>query len=221
MVPVLNDKTIQPETAETYIESLRNVEIEDVAQVDSPAYRDSLLTAQLVQCNANNIILFYQEAKNSITDELAQLINAKGTPTDLNADKCQKAGVDETDTVGAIIKCRTISPKNKETILRGCRFRFSSFGIDRIDDETTATMVKTKTIEMNGDMLDKFRSCKPNLVLSYILSDLDSFLALIGTNTGNESGKTIEKDEVMSLLKSNIQHRSHCQRYQFWMKSTL
>lgn len=204
VVSVLNEKSIQVETAKAFIEALTGVEIEDVNQVDSADYRNSLLAAQLVKCSADNVISFYRWAENSITDDLARLIEAKGVPDDLNAAKCEEAEVDAADIVGKIIKHKEISVENKKMILAGCGFKFPSFDIDELDIETVKAMLETKTIEMNCDMLEKFRACRPDLELDYILSDLDGFLALIDIDSPDGPEWEIEKDEVTNLLESNI-----------------
>lgn len=203
-VSVLNEKSIQAETAKAFIAALVGVEIEDIDQVDSADYKNSLLAAQLVKCSADNVISFYRRAENSITDDLARLIEAKGAPEDLNAAKCEEAEVDAADIVGKIIKCKEISVENKKIILAGCGFKFPSFDIDELDIETVKAMLETKTIEMNCDMLEKFRACKPDLELDYILSDLDGFLALIDIDSPDGPEWEIEKDEVTNLLESNI-----------------
>jgi hypothetical protein len=204
VVSVLNEKSIQVETAKAFIEALTGVEIEDVNQIDSADYRNSLLAAQLVKCSADNVVSFYRWAENSITDDLARLIEAKGAPKDLNAAKCKEAEVDTADIVGKIIKCKEISVENKKMILAGCGFKFPSFDIDELDIETVKAMLETKTIEMNCDMLEKFRACRPDLELDYILSDLDGFLALIDIDSSDGPEWEIEKDEVTNLLESNI-----------------
>lgn len=203
-VSVLNEKSIQAETAKAFIAALVGVEIEDIDQVDSADYKNSLLAAQLVKCSADNVISFYRRAENSITDDLARLIEAKGAPEDLNAAKCEEAEVDAADIVGKIIKCKEISVENKKIILAGCGFKFPSFDIDELDIETVKAMLETKTIEMNCDMLEKFRACRPDLELDYILSDLDGFLALIDIDSSDGPEWEIEKDEVTNLLESNI-----------------
>ena len=203
-VSVLNEKSIQAKTAKAFIAALVGVEIEDIDQVDSADYKNSLLAAQLVKCSADNVISFYRRAENSITDDLARLIEAKGAPEDLNAAKCEEAEVDAADIVGKIIKCKEISVENKKIILAGCGFKFPSFDIDELDIETVKAMLETKTIEMNCDMLEKFRACKPDLELDYILSDLDGFLALIDIDSPDGPEWEIEKDEVTNLLESNI-----------------
>lgn len=203
-VSVLNEKSIQAETAKAFIAALVGVEIEDIDQVDSADYKNSLLAAQLVKCSADNVISFYRRAENSITDDLARLIEAKGAPDDLNAAKCEEAEVDAADIVGKIIKCKEISVENKKMILAGCGFKFSSFDIDELDIETVKAMLETKTIEMNCDMLEKFRACRSDLELDYILSDLDGFLALIDIDSSDGTEWEIEKDEVTNLLESNI-----------------
>lgn len=203
-VSVLNEKSIQAETAKAFIAALVGMEIEDIDQVDSADYKNSLLAAQLVKCSADNVISFYRRAENSITDDLARLIEAKGVPDDLNAAKCEEAEVDAADIVGKIIKHKEISVENKKMILAGCGFKFPSFDIDELDIETVKAMLETKTIEMNCDMLKKFRSCKPDLELDYILSDLDGFLALIDIDSPDGPEWEIEKDEVTNLLESNI-----------------
>lgn len=203
-VSVLNEKSIQAETAKAFIEALAGVEIEDIDRVDSADYKNSLLAVQLVKCSADNVISFYRRAENSITDDLAKLIEAKGAPGDLNAAKCEGAEVDAADIIGKIIKCKEISIENKEMVLAGCGFRFPSFDIDELDGETVKAMIETKTIEMNCDMLEKYRACKPDLELDYILSDLDGFLALIDTDSPDGAEWEIEEDEVTDLLRSNI-----------------
>lgn len=203
-VSVLNEKSIQAETAKAFIAALVGMEIEDIDQVDSADYKNSLLAAQLVKCSADNVISFYRRAENSITDDLARLIEAKGVPDDLNAAKCEEAEVDAADIVGKIIKHKEISVENKKMILAGCGFKFPSFDIDELDIETVKAMLETKTIEMNCDMLKKFRSCRPDLELDYILSDLDGFLALIDIDSPDGPEWEIEKDEVTNLLESNI-----------------
>lgn len=204
VVSVLNEKSIQAETAKAFIEALANVEIEDINQVDSADYRNSLLAAQLVKCNASNVISFYRWAGNSISDDLARLIESKGAPTDLNAAKCEEQGEDAAGIVGEIIKCEAVSVENKKAILAGCGFKFASFDIDELDGETVEAMLETKTIEMNCDMLEKFRACRPDSELDYILSDLDGFLALIDIDSPDGPEWEIEKDEVTNLLESNI-----------------
>ena len=204
VVSVLNEKSIQAETAKAFIEALAGVEIEDINQVDSVDYKNSLLAAQLVKCSADNVISFYRRTENSITDDLAKLIEVKGAPGDLNTAKCEEAEVDAADIVGKIIKRKEISIENKKMILAGCGFKFSSFDIDEFDGETVKAMLETKTIEMNCDMLEKFRACKPNLELDYILSDLDGFLALIDADSPDGAEWEIEEDEVADLLGSNI-----------------
>lgn len=203
-VSVLNEKSIQAETVKAFIAALVGVEIEDIDQVDSSDYKNSLLAAQLVKCSADNVISFYRRAENSITDDLARLIEAKGVPDDLNAAKCEEAEVDAADIVGKIIKHKEISVENKKMILAGCGFKFPSFDIDELDIETVKAMLETKTIEMNCDMLEKFRACRPDLELDYILSDLDGFLALIDIDSSDGPEWEIEKDEVTNLLESNI-----------------
>ena len=204
VVSVLNEKSIQAETAKAFIEALAGVEIEDIDQVDSVDYKNNLLAAQLVKCSADNVISFYRRAENSITDDLAKLIEAKGAPSDLNTAKCEEAEVDAADIVGKIIKREEISIEHKKTILAGCGFKFPSFDIDELDGETVKAMLEFKTIEMNCDMLEKFRACKPDLELDYILSDLDGFLALIDTDSPDGAEWEIEEDEVADLLESNI-----------------
>lgn len=203
-VAVLNEKSIQAETAKAFIEALADVEIEDIDRVDSADYKNSLLAAQLVKCSADNVISFYRRAENSITDDLAKLIETKGAPGDLNAAKCEEAEVDVADIIGKIIKCKEISIENKEMVLAGCGFRFPSFDIDELDGETVKAMLETKTIEMNCDMLEKFRACKPDLELDYILTDLDGFLALIDADSPDGAEWEIDEDEVTDLLGSNI-----------------
>lgn len=204
VVSVLNEKSIQAGTAERYIERLADVEIENIDQVVSADYRNKLLTAGLIECNADNIISCYQLAGNTISDDLARLIETKGAPSDLSATKCEAAGVDEEDIVSKIIKCKIVSVENKKAILTACGFTFTSFDIKELDDETVRAMIETKAIEMNGDMLDKFRVHKPGLELDYILSNLDGFLALVGADSPDEAERKIEGDEVLDLLKSNI-----------------
>lgn len=204
VVSVLNEKSIQAETAKAFIEALANVEIEDINQVDSADYRNSLLAAQLIKCSAGNVISFYRWAENSISDDLARLIESKGAPGDLNAAKCKEAEVDAADFVGKIIKCKEISVENKKMILAGRGFKFPSFDIDELGIETVEAMLETKAIEMNCDMLEKFRACRPDLELDYILSDLDGFLALIDIDSPDGPEWEIEEDEVTNLLESNI-----------------
>lgn len=205
VIRILNEEGIHPKTVELYIDALADVEIEDITQVNSADYRDSLLKAQLVKCNANNVISFFQWAEDSISDDLARLIETKGAPIDLNDAKCKEACVNVADIVGEIITYEAISAKNKKVVLSQCGVQFASFDIDGLDDETVGVTLETRTIEMNGKMLDKFRAYKPNLKLDYILSDLDSFLTLVDTSSSNEEAeREIEEDEVVALLGSNI-----------------
>ena len=204
VVAILNDESICEETAERYISALADVEIENVSLVKSTDYRSSLLAARLVECNATNIISFYQWADNSIPSALASLIEAKGAPIDLDAAKYKEAEVDAADFVGKIVKCKEIPVGNKKVILAGCGFKFPSFDIEELDGETVKAMLETKTIEMNCDMLDKFRACRPDLELDYILTDLDGFLALIDADSPDGAEWEIDEDEVTDLLGSNI-----------------
>lgn len=204
VVTILNEENIQAETIERYIAALGNVEVEDIAQVKSPEYQDSLLTNQLVKCNAGNVILFYQKADNSISDDLAKLIEAKGAPIGLNALKCREANVDEADVVGKLIEHPTIPVDIKRTILNECGFTFSQFNIDGLDDETVRTMIDAKAIDMNEEMLDEFRTHKPTLVTDYILTEVDGFLAMAKSDSDNEPQIAIEQDEVEGLLKASI-----------------
>lgn len=204
IVFVLNDETIHTETAEKYIEALANVEVEDVAQVVSAEYRNILLAAQLVKCSADNVMSFYRWAENSISDDLAKLIEAKGAPIDLNSAKCEEAGVDGADIVGKIVECEMISVRSKKVVLAECGLRFSSFDIDGLDDGTVAAMIEAGAIEMNGGMLDKLRAYNSELNLSYVLSDLDTFLTLVGAGSSDEPERAIEENEVVGLLGSPV-----------------
>lgn len=204
VVAMLNDESICEETTKRYISALTDVEIENVALVKSTDHRNNLLAAQLVECNAGNVISFYQWADNSIPSTLTSLIKAKGAPIDLDATKYKEAEVDAADFVGKIVKCKEISVENKKMILVGCGFKFPSFDIDELDSETVKAMLETKTIEMNCNMLEKFRARKPDLELDYILTDLDGFLALINADSPDGAEWEIEEDEVTGLLGLNI-----------------
>lgn len=204
VVAVLNERNIQTGTIEQYIAALSNVEVEDVAQVKSPEYQDMLLENRLVKCNADNVILFYQKADNAISDNLAKLIEAKGAPTGLNAPKCREANVDEADVVGKLIEHKTIPIDTKRTILSECGFIFSTFNIDGLDDETVHAMIDTKAIDMNGEMLDEFRTYKPDLIIDYILTDVDGFLAMAKADPNVVPEMTIERNEAEGLLKASI-----------------
>ena len=204
VVTVLNERDIQTGTIEQYIAALSNVEVEDVAQVKSPEYQDMLLENRLVKCNADNVILFYQKADNAISDNLAKLIEAKGAPTGLNAPKCREANVDEADVVGKLIEHKTIPIDTKRTILSECGFIFSTFNIDGLDDETVHAMIDTKAIDMNGEMLDEFRTYKPDLIIDYILTDVDGFLAMAKADPNVVPEMAIERNEAEGLLKASI-----------------
>lgn len=196
VISVLNEQDIQAETAELYIANLANVEVENVSQVSSEYYRNQLLSAQLVKCNANNIISFYRAAGNTITDDLADLIEAQGAPLDLNEKNCDVAGVDKADIVTKIIRSKRVSIENKRLILERCGFVFTAFDIDSVDDKTLSAMIDTGAIAMNVEMLEEFRLHKPNLTVSYVLSDLDGYLALI------DPENAIEEDELIGILES-------------------
>ena len=204
VVTVLNERDIQTGTIEQYIAALSNVEVEDAAQVKSPEYQDMLLENRLVKCNADNVILFYQKADNAISDNLAKLIEVKGAPTGLNAPKCREANVDEADVVGKLIEHKTIPIDTKRTILSECGFIFSTFNIDGLDDETVHAMIDTKAIDMNGEMLDEFRTYKPDLIIDYILTDVDGFLAMAKADPNVVPEMTIERNEAEGLLKASI-----------------
>lgn len=205
VVAVLNKESVLPKTAKLYIGALEGIEVEEISQVHSPEHRNGLLAAQLVKCNAGNVILFYQWANNSIGDDLAKLIEAKGAPTDLGVAKCEEAGVDEADIVSKIIECSAISLENKKVIIDGCGFAFAAFDIGKLDDETILAMIDANAIEMNKEMLDDFRSNKPALTLDYILSNVDKFLAVVDADASDGSDGSIAHDEVAGLLGSDIE----------------
>lgn len=201
---VLNDKEIQATTGKLYIDSLADVEIEDVSQIESADYRSMLLAAQLVTCNEDNVISYFKQSNNSISEDLAELIEAKGAPSGLNAAKCAESNVDETEIVGSLMECETISIPNKRVILNGCGFTYSFFDIEKLDDETTREMIEVGVMEMNADMLDEFRLHKSDLTINFILSNVRGFLALVGFGSSDDPKRTIEETEVLGLLASNI-----------------
>lgn len=203
VIDVLNNKTIQKETAEKYINLLSNIEIANISQVTSPIYKNALLAAQLVKCNAKNIISFYRAAEKSISDDLAKLIESKGLPSDMKQE-CDETGIDYIDIISKLIKNNAISANTKKTILASCGVTFSSFDIEILDDETIKAMIETRTIEMNTDMLNKFRKHCPRLKLDYILSAMDDFLLLITSDSSKEAETEIEEDELSGVLGSNI-----------------
>lgn len=204
VVAVLNEDGVQPSTIMRYIDALSNAEIEDVSQVRSSDYQEALLSNQLVKCSVDNIIWFYQRAGNSIPDGLAELIEAKGAPIGLNSSKCKASGIDGLDIVSKLIENKLISNENKRIILNQCGFSFSLYDIDRLDDDTVRAMFDAKIIDMNEEMLEEFRQSKPNLVIDYILTDLDGFLAMAKPDSTSGQEVAITKDEVMGLLNSSI-----------------
>lgn len=204
VIAILNDTKIQTSTAISYISSLGDVEIEYAAQIQSTDYRKELLANQHIRCTADNVILFYQQSENSISDELAKLIETKGAPTGLNVAKCEEMGIDTADILHKLIVSESISSSIKREILNKCEFAFSSFPIEELDDETTQAMIDTKSIVMNGEMVNEFRLYKPNLALEYILSDLDTFLAMAEPASTDEFGIVIREDEVEGILKSRV-----------------
>lgn len=204
VVAVLNDDGVQAKTAEQYIDALADIEIGDISEVRSTGYRDMLLSALLVECNANNVLSFYRYSNDSISDNLARLIEVKGAPIDLTDAKCRSIGVDTADLMGEIVECESISPEVKNAVLKQCVFKFASLAIDSLEDGTIRTVIEANAIEMNGGMLDKFRLYKPNLTIDYILSDLDGFLALVGADSSDDPERMIEKDEVIALLESRV-----------------
>lgn len=204
VIAVLNNENVRNETAVSYIGALEGVEIEDAAQVKSPKYRNLLLTFQLVECNAWNIISYYKWSDNSISDKLAGLIEHKGAPNGLDLEKCRTADVDGCDIIRQIVDCSEISVQNKKAFLQECGFSFSSYDIDSLSDETIRAMLEVKAIDMNGEMLDKFRLLKPNLILDYIFSDIDGFLSLVETDSLGESTRDIEESELLGLLSASI-----------------
>lgn len=204
VVAILNEGDIQTETIEQYIAALSNVEVEDVARVKSTEYQDALLENRLVKCNADNVLLFYQKADNAISDDLAELIEVKGAPLGLNVPKCREANADEADVVGKLIEHKKIPVDTKRTILSECGFIFSTFNINGLDDETVRAMIDTKAIDMNEEMLDEFRTYKPDLIIDYILTDVDGFLAMTKADPNDASKMAIERNEVEGLLKTNI-----------------
>jgi hypothetical protein len=198
---IINNPHISDEHKSAYLSVLQNV-IPSLSEVDDATMREQLLIAYRVAHTESNVLDYFIEKDNVLTDELIDFINSDNNLYDFsNAFKQYNKYSKEIQRAffNAVIQCDSLNDIHYRRFLITMGWHYKSgFAFKSIDQEKVDILIDTETIWMEKSNLEFIRNAYPNNLLHFITHKIKDYCELvIGTNL-------YKSDETIMLLDESI-----------------
>lgn len=203
-IQILNNPEIEDiAMKEAYIRYLQTP-ITDITQVKDKTLWSIVLDAQIATHTGANILKYYFSSTKKLDKPLIDFINAQmPTPCDFSIESIVNAYGDKKDEEFAldIIKCNNITNDRYEAIIRSLDICYSSFLIPNIDHDKVSILIDLNVIPMTKDELLFMRKTYEEVVIHFIVHNIDVFMDEV---VNDECFGSDDASEILRLLLEPI-----------------
>ena len=198
IISVLNSEDVLDDNKVAYVNALKT-QISTLKDVN-----DESLWKQLIQCgivlnSERNIIDYFLNNDNILTEELIQLIDVPNATYNFSEISQQYGDETASHFFVAILKCNKLSSKQYRKILTSMNKSYNKgFSIKGIVPDKFNILIDTGIIKMHIDSLEFIREHYPEAVLSYIKKYIKDYVENIIT------AETFAFDELIEVLSLDV-----------------
>lgn len=198
VLDLLNNSIITFETKVQYLKFLRT-SIESIEGVHDYELWPVIIKNQLVACNDQNILAYYFNSGNGLDTDLVEFIN--GCAVDLYLDKNsinttfgENAASEFYDSV---VQSNDLSNERYQSLLKPLNYPYKLFSFEGISLEKIDILIVISAIKMNEDNLTFMRTHYKDLVIDFIVKNIEDYALLI-------NDKNFIFKELLALLDAPI-----------------
>jgi len=177
---VLNNNDISDEHKKTYIKALVTT-IKKLSDVTDETLWESLIISGCVAHNEKNVLDYFIECGNEITDELVQFINGdqkKYDFSELPYDKCSKEI--QSTFFDAVIECSQLNDDHYSQILSTIGWHYNKdFSFIDIAAAKMDILISNHVILMSESNLSVVREHYRNNLINFIASNIEEYCDLV------------------------------------------
>lgn len=195
---LLNNSIITFGTKVQYLKFLRT-SMESIIDVHDYELWPVLIKNKLVAYNDQNILAYYFNSDNGLDAELIEFIN--GSTVDLYLDKNyinttfgEKAASEFYDSV---VQSNDLSNERYQSLLKPLNYPYKLFSFEGISLEKIDILIVISAIKMNEDNLTFMRTHYKDLVIDFIVKNIEDYALLI-------NDKNFIFKELLTLLDAPI-----------------
>ncbi|MFD1176521.1 hypothetical protein ACFQ3W_09440 [Paenibacillus puldeungensis] len=195
---ILNNDEISTENKTAYISVLKT-EIQALSDVEEESLWKQLITSNLVTHTEENIINYFVQCGNSLTDDLVQFIDADEQTYNFSKVRNQYDKETQRAFFKAIVRCDSLSDAHYEQFLATLEWHYKNgFDVEDISGKKMDILVDNNVIRMGEANLTFIRATYPDNLIQYIIVNIEEYCDLI------VASELFNSDEAIELLVEHI-----------------
>jgi hypothetical protein len=197
-VTVINNESIDADNKNIYIDKL-NLKIKDITSINDTTYWDVLINGEKIEYYENNIFAYYFTNEHGLNRTLINFINKHKKVIKISKDEIDKQYGDGSVSklFNSIVECNDLSNDVYNKILCASNRIYNKFKKEKMPVDKMLILFETGTITMTNDNLVFIREKYPDILLSFIIKNIDKYIELLDSDN-------VIFEEIVSLLKMNI-----------------
>ena len=198
VISVLNDIMISDEAKESYVNVLET-EISSLSCLKTIAFWELLATRRLVKHTEQNIIDFFENWSNELTDIIIDFINSDEPDYDFSFLRKEEKKALWSSFFNAVVSRDKLNDNHYRKILSTIkRFYTNGFNVPGLSDAKLDILIDLGIIPVQKDSLKFLRENHQSTVMNFILKDVSEYIDIVSMD---REGLYNHK-EVLNILTS-------------------
>jgi hypothetical protein len=197
-IALINNDDVDIDKKNAYIGKLHLI-FEDITSINNVEYWDILIENDKIKCCEKNIFAYYFANEHGLNQIIIDFINRHK-----RAIKISKEEIDEQYGDGSfsrlfndIVECNNLSNEIYKKILCESNRIYNKFSKEQMPIDKMLILVETGIIRMTNDNLVFIREKYPDILLSFIVMNINEYIELI-------ESENVDIDEILSLIEQDI-----------------